>query len=172
MKEPAIVSISTPISRESLASLRAGDQVLISGILYTARDAAHKRLCALLDEGKELPMDLKNHLLYYTGPTPAPEGMAVGSAGPTTAYRMDPYTPQLLSATGLSGLIGKGDRGSEGAVYFAAIGGAGALIGKCILSSQVVAFDDLGTEAIHCFTVRDFPVVVAFDSSGSSVYDR
>lgn len=159
------------------AELQAGDRVLLSGRVYTARDAAHKRIFQLLDEGKEPPFPLSGAVIYYAGPTPAQQGMAVGSCGPTTSGRMDPYAPRLLDL-GLQAMIGKGDRSDavvdaiarNGAVYFAAVGGAGALIARCIVSSRVIAFDDLGCESVKEMEVRDLPLTVAIDSRGRDLY--
>lgn len=156
---------------------KAGDRVLLSGTVYTARDAAHKRICAMLDEGKEPPFPLCGAVVYYAGPTPTPPGMAIGSCGPTTSARMDPYTPRLL-ALGLKGMIGKGDRSPEvveaivknKAVYLCAVGGAGALAAKCVTSLEVVAFEDLGCESVKKLTVKDFPLIVAIDSRGESLF--
>ncbi len=161
----------------AIPTLRAGDRVLLSGTVYTARDAAHKRLFALLKDGGELPFAIKDAVIYYAGPTPGQQGMAVGACGPTTASRMDPYTPRLLDL-GLGAMIGKGERGPEvveaikrnTACYFAAVGGAGALIAKCICSSEVIAFDDLGCESIKRMTVKDFPLTVAIDCRGGNLY--
>ncbi|MBB6631802.1 Fe-S-containing hydro-lyase [Clostridium algidicarnis] len=169
--------ITTPLTKEKVKGLKVGDSVLISGTIYTARDAAHKRLVDLLDEGKELPLDLKDAIIYYVGPSPAKPGMALGSAGPTTSYRMDPYAPRLLDK-GLKGMIGKGLRNKEvidsliknNAVYFAAIGGAAALIGKSVEEAEMVAYEDLGAEAIRKLTVKDLPVVVVIDSEGNNLY--
>ncbi|WP_027633227.1 Fe-S-containing hydro-lyase [Clostridium hydrogeniformans] len=170
--------ITTPLTENKVKDLKAGDSVLISGIIYTARDAAHKRLVELLDKGEELPISLEDSIIYYVGPTPAKPGMALGSAGPTTSYRMDPYAPRLLDR-GLKGMIGKGLRGEEviesikknGAVYFAAIGGAAALIGKSVEEAEIVAYEDLGAEAIRKLTVKDLPVVVVIDSEGNNLYE-
>lgn len=172
------VSITTPLSREQAKQLKAGDSCLISGVIYTARDAAHKRLCELVAQGKELPMDMKDNIIYFVGPTPAKEGQAIGSAGPTTSYRMDAYSPVLI-AKGLTGMIGKGKRSPEvveamkenGAVYFGAIGGCGALLSKCIKKSEIVAYEDLGAEAIRRLEVEEFPVVVIIDSEGNNLYE-
>ncbi len=158
--------------------LTAGDRVLLSGTVYTARDAAHKRLFTLLDEGKELPFPIKNAIIYYAGPTPAQQGMAVGSCGPTTSSRMDVFAPRLLNL-GLRGMIGKGGRSAEvveairrnRALYFAAVGGAGALIARCIRSAEVIAFDDLGCESIKRMEIQDLPLTVAIDSLGNNLYD-
>ncbi|MDD3206429.1 MAG: Fe-S-containing hydro-lyase [Lachnospiraceae bacterium] len=170
--------IKAPISDQDAKELRAGDYVYISGILYTARDAAHKRIYETLQKEQELPIELKNNIIYYMGPSPAREGRPIGSAGPTTASRMDKYAPRLLDL-GLKGMIGKGKRSEEvqkaiirnGAVYFAAVGGAGALLSKSIVESEVVAYDDLGTEAIRKLTVKDFPVIVVIDSEGNNLYE-
>ena len=172
------VKITAPLSREAARALRAGDSCLISGVIYTARDAAHKRLCQLVAEGKELPMEIKDSIIYFVGPTPAKPGQAIGSAGPTTSYRMDAYSPTLISL-GLTGMIGKGKRGPEvvdamknhGAVYFGAIGGCGALLSKCIKKAEVVAYDDLGAEAIRRLEVEDFPAIVIIDSLGNNLYE-
>ncbi len=170
--------LQVPFSRATAKELKAGDMVYISGTIYTARDAAHKRMEQVLDNGEKLPLDLKGNIIYYMGPSPARKGRAIGSAGPTTSGRMDKYTPRLLDL-GLLGMIGKGKRSQEvidamvrnGAVYFAAFGGAGALLSKAIKSSEVIAYDDLGTEAIHKLTVDRFPVVVVIDSEGNNLYD-
>lgn len=159
--------------------LRAGERVLLSGVVYTARDAAHKRFNALLDEGKPLPIPIAGSVIYYAGPTQAPEGLVIGSCGPTTSSRMDPYTPRLLSL-GLCGMIGKGARSPEvvnaitasGAVYFCAIGGAGALYARCVRKCDVVAFEDLGCESVKRLVVEDFPVIVACDAAGGDLYRR
>jgi len=171
------IRVNLPLDKEQLKTLRAGDTVLLSGVIYTSRDAAHKRLVACLEEGRPLPFDVKNQLIYYVGPAPASPGHAVGSAGPTTSYRMDAYTPQLLHA-GLLGMMGKGKRNDKvveamkevGAVYFGAVGGAAALISQRILSAEVIAYEDLGAEALHRFEVKDFPAVVLIDSLGNNVY--
>ena len=172
------ISIQLPLTREKVRELKAGDSCLLSGIIYTARDAAHKRLCALADEGKELPFPVKDATIYYVGPTPAMPGQAIGSAGPTTSYRMDAYSPTLI-ALGETGMIGKGKRGPEvisamkehGAVYFGAIGGCGALLSRCIKSAKVVAYEDLGAEAIRELVVEDFPAVVIIDAEGNNLYE-
>ena len=169
--------IQAPIDKKTAKELRAGDYVKITGTIYTARDAAHKRMAEALDKGEKLPVDIHGETIYYMGPTPAREGRAIGSAGPTTASRMDKYAPRLLDM-GMVGMIGKGKRTKEVAdavvrnegVYFAA-GGAGALLSKCILSSEVVAYEDLGTEAIRKLTVKDFPVIVVMDSQGNNLYE-
>ena len=170
--------IKAPVSAEECKSLRAGDYVYITGTIYTARDAAHKRLYEALNENKELPLEMNNNIIYYMGPSPAREGRPIGSAGPTTSSRMDKYTPNLLNL-GLKGMIGKGKRSKEviesivnnGAVYFAAVGGAGAILSKCIKESKVVAYDDLGTEAIRELQVENFPVIVVIDSEGNNLYE-
>ncbi len=170
--------IKAPIDKKDTAGLRAGDYVYITGTVYTARDAAHKRMYDILAEGGDLPIDLAGQVIYYMGPSPAREGRVIGSAGPTTASRMDKYTPQLLDL-GMGAMIGKGKRSLEvieaikrnGAVYFAAVGGAGALLSKCITASEVVAYDDLGTEAIRKLTVKDFPAIVVIDSEGNNLYE-
>ncbi|MDY5112598.1 MAG: Fe-S-containing hydro-lyase [Bilifractor sp.] len=170
--------MNVPMSREDIRSLHAGDYVYLTGTVYTARDAAHKRMKEAIDQGKELPFDVRGNIIYYMGPSPAREGRPIGSAGPTTAGRMDKYAPQLMDL-GLSGMIGKGRRTQEvadaivrnGCVYFAAVGGAGALLSKRILSSKVIAYDDLGTEAIRRLTIKDFPVIVAIDAEGNNIYD-
>ena len=170
--------IKAPIEKDIASELNAGDYVYISGVIYTARDAAHKRMYDTLSEGKELPIDIKTQMIYYMGPSPAREGRPIGSAGPTTASRMDKYAPQLLDL-GLGAMIGKGKRSQEvidaikrnQSVYFAAVGGAGALLSKCITASEVVAYDDLGTEAIRKLTVENFPVIVVIDSKGNNLYE-
>ena len=170
--------LQLPCSSEELKKLKAGDRVLLSGTLYTARDAAHKRLCALLEKGEPLPFDIKGQTIYYVGPAPTPQGYAIGSAGPTTSYRMDKYSPALLDA-GLKGMIGKGLRNSEvkeamkrnGAVYFAAVGGAAALIARSIVSAEVIAYEDLGTEAVRKLELKDMPVIVTIDSEGNDLYE-
>ena len=172
------INIKTPLTREDAKKLRAGDSCLISGVIYTARDAAHKRLCELIDSGNELPLDIKDSIIYFVGPTPAKPGQAIGSAGPTTSYRMDAYSPFLI-AIGQTGMIGKGKRGVEvveamkehGAVYFGAIGGCGALLSKCVKKAEVIAYDDLGAEAIRRLEVENFPVVVVIDSLGTNLYE-
>lgn len=170
--------ISAPISKEEAGKLRAGDYVYITGTIYTARDAAHKRMDEALEAGESLPFDIENEMIYYMGPSPAREGRPIGSAGPTTASRMDKYTPRLLDL-GLGAMIGKGKRSKEvleaivrnGSVYFAAVGGAGALLSKCIKSSEVIAYDDLGTEAVRRLQVEDFPVIVVADCQGNNLYE-
>ena len=170
--------IKAPIEKQAAAELKAGDYVYITGTIYTARDAAHKRMYEALAEGKELPVDIQKQMIYYMGPSPAREGRPIGSAGPTTASRMDKYAPQLLDL-GLGAMIGKGKRSSEviesikqnGAVYFAAVGGAGALLSKCIKEAEVIAYDDLGTEAIRKLRVENFPVIVVIDNQGNNLYE-
>ena len=170
--------LQTPFTRETARSLKTGDACLISGVIYTARDAAHKRLCELVAQGKPLPMNMENAIIYFVGPTPAKPGQAIGSAGPTTSYRMDAYSPALI-AIGQTGMIGKGKRGSEvieamktyGAVYFGATGGCGALLSKCIKKSEIIAYEDLGAEAIRRLEVEDFPVTVIIDSEGNNLYE-
>lgn len=167
------------LTRERAAQLRAGDRVLLSGTVYTARDAAHKRIFALLDEGGALPFPLDGAVIYYAGPTPAQQGLAVGSCGPTTSGRMDPFAPRLLDL-GLRAMIGKGERSPEvvdaikrnGAVYFAAVGGAGALIAQRVEDAAVIAFDDLGCESVKRMEVRDLPLTVAIDTQGNDLYHR
>ena len=169
--------IILPLNKEEAATLKAGEAVLLSGVVYTARDAAHKRMAEALDAGEELPFTLEGNVIYYMGPSPARPGRPIGSAGPTTSGRMDPYTPRLLDL-GLGGMIGKGARSGEvrdaivrnGAVYFAAVGGAGALLSHCIKSAEVVAWEDLGPEAVRRLEIESMPVVVAIDSRGNDVY--
>lgn len=171
------INIKTPLTKSDIRKLKAGDSCLISGVIYTARDAAHKRLCELIKQGKELPFDLTNAIIYFVGPTPAKPGQVIGSAGPTTSYRMDAYSPTLIEL-GITGMIGKGDRGETvinamkkyGAVYFGAIGGCGALIGDCIKKAEVVAFADLGAEAVYRLEVENFPVRVIIDVNGNNLY--
>ena len=170
--------ITAPINKETARSLHAGDYVYMTGTMYTARDAAHKRMYEILQKGGELPVDWKDQVIYYMGPSPAREGRPIGSAGPTTASRMDKYAPQLLDL-GLGAMVGKGKRSQavidaivrNGSVYFAAVGGAGALLSKCITSAEVVAYDDLGTEAIRKLTVENFPAIVVIDSEGNNLYE-
>ncbi len=170
--------ISAPVKSEELLDLRSGDMVYITGTIYTARDAAHKRISEALEKKETIPISLKNNIIYYLGPSPAREGKVIGSAGPTTSSRMDKYTPELLDL-GLKGMIGKGKRSKEvinsivknGCVYFAAIGGAGALLSKCIKKSTVIAYDDLGTEAIRELEIENLPVVVVIDSKGNNLYE-
>ncbi|MDR0719148.1 MAG: Fe-S-containing hydro-lyase [Treponema sp.] len=175
---PALRCLTLPLTREKAAALSAGDPVYLSGVIYTARDAAHQRMMELLDGGKALPFPIEDAVVYYTGPSPAAPGQVIGSAGPTTSYRMDAYAPRLL-ALGLRGMIGKGKRSAEviaaiqkaGALYFGALGGAGALLSRCIRAAEIVAFPGLGTEAIHRLTVEDFPVTVVIDSRGNNLYE-
>jgi len=170
--------IKVPFEKDIVKTLKSGDYVHLTGTLYSARDAAHKRLYDSINNGEDIPMDLTNNIFYYLGPTPAREGQVIGSAGPTTSSRMDKYTPLLLNR-GLVGMIGKGKRSKEvidaivanEAVYFAAVGGAGALLSKCIKKSEVIAYDDLGTEAIRKMEVEKFPVIVVIDSEGNNLYD-
>lgn len=172
-------TIITPLTDDIVRSLKAGDEVAISGIVYTARDAAHKRLCELIEQNKKLPIPIEGQIFYFVGPTPAPPGKVIGSAGPTTSGRMDKFSPILLAA-GLKGMIGKGYR-SEGVrdslkkysgVHFAALGGAGALLSQYIVSAEVVAYEDLGTEAIRKLELKDFPAIVAYDSFGNTVFKK
>lgn len=170
--------IRAPFDKADIQKLKSGDYVYISGTIYTARDAAHKRMQEALEKGEALPLEMAHNVIYYMGPSPAREGRPIGSAGPTTASRMDKYAPALLDM-GLSGMIGKGKRSDavkeaivrNGAVYFAAVGGAGALLSKSILSSEVIAYDDLGTEAIRKLEVKDFPAIVVIDSEGGNLYE-
>ena len=170
--------ITAPMSDKVARELKSGDYVYITGTIYTARDAAHKRMDEALKKGEPLPIDMKNNIIYYMGPSPAREGRVIGSAGPTTASRMDKYAPDLLDL-GLKGMIGKGKRSQavqkaiirNGCVYFAAVGGAGAILSKCIKKSEVIAYDDLGTEAIRKLYVEDFPAIVVIDSTGNNLYE-
>ena len=172
------INITVPMNRETARSLKAGDSVLLSGVIYTARDAAHKRLCELAAQGKALPLDVTDGVIYFVGPTPAKPGEVIGSAGPTTAYRMDAYSPTRIGL-GLTGMIGKGKRSPEviaamkehGAVYFGAIGGCGALLSRCIKKAEIIAYEDLGAEAIRRLEVENFPVVVIIDSEGNNLYE-
>lgn len=171
--------ITTPLTDEKVKELHAGDYVYLSGTVYTARDAAHKRMYEAMQRGEEIPIDLNNNIIYYLGPSPAREGQVIGSAGPTTSSRMDKYTPLLLE-NGLKGMIGKGKRSKEviesmhtnNAVYFAAIGGAGALLSKCIKKAEVIAYDDLGTEAIRKLEVENLPVIVVIDHEKKNMYEE
>ncbi len=171
------IRIETPLTDEVVEKLRVGDEVLINGVVYTARDAAHKRLVELLEKGEPLPFDIKGQVIYYVGPTPPRPGKPIGAAGPTTSYRMNPYAPKLIAA-GQKGAIGKGEMGPEvvealkkyKAVYFAAIGGAGALIARSVISAEIVAYEDLGAEAIRRLVVKDLPVIVAQDCHGGNIY--
>ena len=173
-----VKKITTPLDDKSVRQLKAGDSVLITGYIYTGRDAAHKRLIELIEKGQELPIELKGQIIYYVGPAPAKPGYTCGSAGPTTSYRMDPYAPSLLDR-GLKGMIGKGLRSPEvidsmkknKAVYFGAVGGAAALIARSIKKSEVVAYEDLGAEAIHRYYVEDFPAIVVIDTDGNNLYE-
>lgn len=166
-----------PFTKDKLEDLKAGDSVLITGTIYTARDAAHKRLTEMIEKGEELPLKLEDAIIYYAGPTPAKPDHTIGSAGPTTSYRMDDYAPEFLDR-GLSGMIGKGERSPQvwdaivrnNAIYFAAIGGAGALIAECVIDSEIIAFEDLGAEAIRKLTVKDMPVTVVIDPQGNDLY--
>jgi fumarate hydratase subunit beta len=170
--------IQLPITREIARTIRSGESCLLSGVIYTARDAAHKRLCELLKEGKPLPFDVKDATIYYVGPTPNKPGHVIGSAGPTTSYRMDAYSPAMIEA-GETGMIGKGKRGPAvvdamkrfGAVYFAAIGGAGALLSSCIKKAEIVCYEDLGAEAVRRLEVENLPVVCVIDSEGNNLYE-
>lgn len=172
------IRITAPLSEETIASLKSGDRVLISGTVYTARDAAHKRMTEQLEQGLELPFDIRNQVIYYVGPTPAKPGMVIGSAGPTTSGRMDKYAPKLMEL-GLKGMIGKGYRNADvreaivrhKAVYFAAIGGSGALLSRTIKSVELVAYEDLGPEAIRKLVIEDFPAVVINDIYGNDLYE-
>lgn len=171
-------NIIVPFDKDELSNLRAGDYVYITGTIFTARDAAHKRMDEAINNNEEIPIKLENNIIYYMGPSPAREGRVIGSAGPTTSSRMDKYAPKLMDL-GLKGMIGKGKRNAEvvssiiknGAVYFAAVGGAGALLSKCINESKVIAYDDLGTEAIRELKVENFPVIVVIDSVGNNLYE-
>lgn len=170
--------LTVPFNEQEAKALKSGDYVYLTGTIYTARDAAHKRMYEALQEGKDLPFDIRNNVIYYMGPSPAREGRPIGSAGPTTASRMDKYAPSLLDL-GQRGMIGKGKRSEEvrqaivrnSAVYFAAVGGAGALLSKSILSSEIIAYGDLGTEAVRKLEVKDFPVIVVIDSEGNNLYE-
>ena len=170
--------ITAPITKETAKSLHAGDYVYVTGTIYTARDAAHKRMYESMHKGEALPIELNGNVLYYLGPSPAREGQIIGSAGPTTSSRMDKYTPEMLDK-GLKGMVGKGKRSPEvieamkrnGAVYFAAVGGAGALLSKCIKKADVVAYDDLGTEAIRKLEIENLPVIVVIDKDGNNLYE-
>lgn len=169
--------ITTPLTYEKVLGLNAGDSILLSGVIYTARDAAHKRLIELIDKGMELPFNINGEIIYYVGPSPARKGKVIGSAGPTTSYRMDSYTPSLLNL-GLKGMIGKGERSEEviesikrnKSIYFGAIGGAAALIGKSVIESEIIAYEDLGSEAIRKLVVKDLPLIVIIDSEGNNLY--
>lgn len=170
--------VNTPLTKEEAANLKAGDYVYLSGIIYTARDAAHKRMIEGLERGEKLPFDVANEIIYYLGPTPNRDGQVIGSAGPTTSSRMDKYSPVLLDR-GLTGMVGKGKRSKEvivsmkknTAVYFAAVGGAGALLSQCIKKSEVIAYEDLGTEAIRRLEVENLPVITVIDCEGNDLYE-
>jgi len=178
MEKEGVKHLQLPLSKEDVLGLRAGDRVRLTGVLYTARDAAHQRLVSLIEAGRELPIPLTGQCIYYVGPTPARPGQVIGSAGPTTSYRMDSYTIPLLER-GLRGMIGKGRRSPEvveamkkfGAVYFCAVGGAAALIARSIKSSEIVAYNDLGTEAVRRLEVENFPLIVAIDCYGNNLYE-
>lgn len=171
--------LSLPLTKEDIKDLKVGESVLLSGTMYTARDAAHKRFFDMVENGEQLPINIENETIYYVGPAPAKEGYVIGPCGPTSSYRMDKYTPMLLDM-GLCAMIGKGERSDEvidaikrnKAVYFAAIGGAAALISKSVVKDEPVCFEDLGTESVHKYTVQDFPCIVAIDSIGNDVYKR
>lgn len=170
--------ITLPITREMVKTIKSGESVLLSGVIFTARDAAHKRLVELIEKGEPLPFDIKDSTIYYVGPTPPKPRTVIGSAGPTTSYRMDAYSPTLIRE-GETGMIGKGKRSDEvieamkryGAVYFAAVGGAGALLSTCIKSSEVIAYNDLGAEAVRRLVVQDLPVICVIDSEGNNLYE-
>lgn len=174
-----MIKLNSPFTKEEFSNLKTGDSVLVSGTIYTARDQAHKRMCESLAKGEKLPFDIKNSIIYYCGPSPAKPGDVIGSAGPTTSYRMDAYAPILMDIGGL-GMIGKGQRSDEvvvsmkknGAVYFAAIGGAGAYMSRCIKEAKVIAYEDLGAEAVRELRVEDMPLIVAIDSKGNSLYEK
>ena len=173
-----MIRLATPLTKEAIKDLKAGDEVLLSGIILTARDAAHKRMSEMISKGRRIPLNLKDAVIYYAGPTPARPGSAIGSCGPTTASRMDEFAPDLIRL-GLSGMIGKGGRSAEvakaikkhGCVYFLATGGIGALLSMKVKSSRVVLFNDLGPEAVHKLEVKDFPLIVGIDSKGKNIYD-
>ncbi len=175
----SVIKMRTPLTDEVVSGLRAGDRIELSGVVYTARDAAHKRLIQMIKDGEKLPFDLKGQIIYFVGPTPAKPGMPIGSAGPTTSGRMDPYSPYLIEH-GLKGMIGKGGRGKEvieamlkhKCIYFAAIGGVAALLSKKIKKAEVIAFEDLGTEAVRRMEVEDFPVIVINDIHGGDMYKK
>lgn len=172
------VKITTPLTSEKARTLKAGDNVEITGVIYTSRDAAHKRFIEALDRGEKLPADFKDAVIYFAGPSPAKPGQPIGSVGPTTSYRMDPYSPRMIREAGLTGMIGKGRRSAEvveamkecGAVYFGAIGGCAALLAKCVKKAEVIAYDDLGAEALRRLEVEDLPVTVVIDSEGNDLY--
>lgn len=173
-----VIRLETPLTSEKVKGLKAGDNVLLSGVIYTGRDAAHQKMVEALEQGLELPFAMKDQIIYFVGPTPAKDGQVIGSAGPTTSGRMDAYSPKLI-AIGLTGMIGKGLRSSEvieamkkyGAVYFGAIGGAGALIAKRIISAEVIAYPELGPEAVRRLEVKDFPAIVIIDHEGNNLYE-
>ena len=173
------MKLKVPMSRETAKTLKAGDRVLLSGVIYTARDAAHKRLCETVEKGEKLPLNIENATIYFVGPTPAKPNQVIGSAGPTTSYRMDAYSPTLI-ALGQTGMIGKGKRNEtvkkammeHGCVYFGAIGGCGALLSKCVKKAEVVAYPDLGPEAVHRLEIENFPVVVVMDCQGNNLYEQ
>ena len=172
------MNIKTPLSPEIIKTLKAGDNITVTGTIYTARDAAHKRMCEAIKNGDALPFDVKNQIIYYVGPCPAKPGKVIGSCGPTTSYRMDAYAPKLIKL-GLKGMIGKGLRNKEvkdsciknGCIYFGAIGGAGALLSEHVKKSEIIAYDDLGAEAVRKLTVEDFPITVIIDSYGNDIYE-
>lgn len=172
------VKITTPMTPEVARTLKAGDNVEITGVIYTSRDAAHKRFMEALDRGEKLPADFRNAIIYFAGPAPAKPGAPIGSVGPTTSYRMDPYSPRMIREAGLTGMIGKGKRSDEvveamkecGAVYFGAIGGCAALLAKCVKKAEVIAYDDLGAEALRRLEVKNLPVTVVIDSEGNNLY--
>jgi fumarate hydratase subunit beta len=171
--------LTTPLSESDILEMRIGDKVLLSGVIYTARDAAHKKWCALLERGESIPIDLSGATIYFAGPAPAKPGRPIGSVGPTTSYRMDDYSPLVIEKTGIRAMIGKGDRGpavveamtKHKCVYLAAGGGLGALLANCVVSAEVVAYEELGPEAVRCLTVADFPVIVAIDCHGGNLYE-
>lgn len=173
-----VIKLTTPLTNEDVMKLKAGDVVSLNGVIYTGRDAAHKRMVECLDQGVDMPIDVKGQLIYYVGPAPAKPGDPIGSCGPTTSYRMDPYTDQLLSV-GMKGMIGKGPRSKEvvdsmienKAIYLAAVGGAAAVIAKAVKSCEVLAYEDLGAEAIHKLEVEDFVCIVAIDAEGGNLYE-
>lgn len=173
-----MINLKTPFSKETLRTLKAGDNVTITGTIYTARDAAHKRMCESLERGEELPFDVDGQIIYYVGPCPARPGEIIGSCGPTTSYRMDAYAPKLISL-GLSAMIGKGMRSDSvkkacvdnGCIYFGAIGGAGALLASHVTKSEIMAYDDLGAEAVRALSVENFPVTVIIDAKGNDLYE-
>ena len=177
MSNPKV--INTPLSKETIADLKAGEEVLLSGVTYTARDQAHLRLCRMIEDGEDLPLEMEGQVIYYCGPTPAPEGKPIGSCGPTTSSRMDKFTPEILKK-GLKGMIGKGKRSgsvveaikNNAAVYFLAPAGAGAYLAGRVLKCEPVAFEDLGPEAIYRLEVSDFPLVVGVDAAGNDIYDK